>query len=77
MDPISLLMVGVIYGCSHGVFGNSCDEDAKCWQWQNMVACHERYFGNIHTAAYLAAVKAGHNITPRVYVPAVYVGTHR
>lgn len=61
MDPVSALMVVIIYACSQHALGNSCDEDAKCWQWQNMLACHERYFGDIHTPAYLHAVAVGHN----------------
>lgn len=64
IDPTSLLMVAVIYGCSHHAFGNRCDEDARCWSWLQMLECRERFFGDIHTDAYKRALAEGHNIKP-------------
>jgi hypothetical protein len=55
--------------CSHGVFGNTCDEDVWCINWTKMYECHERYFGDIHTPKYLQAIKDGHNIKPRTKHP--------
>lgn len=66
IDPTSALMMLVIVGCSHHAFGADCDEDAKCWQWLNMPACHERFFGDIHTPAYRKALADGHNVKSRI-----------
>ena len=74
MDPISIAMAGIIIGCSHHAFGNSCDEDAECWSWLKMYECHEQYFGDIHTPAYMAALRNGKNINARQAQPIREVG---
>ena len=64
-DPSSLVMAGIIYACAQHMLGNTCDEDAACWQWTRMYGCHERYFGEIRTPAYRRALADGHNPKPR------------
>jgi len=66
----------LIFACSHHAFGNTCDEDAKCWSATQWLACREIYFGDIHTPEYLAALRSGHNIHRRTTDAAARTARH-
>lgn len=61
MDPFMFVIPFFVQACTHGVFGNACDAETRCLQFQNMIQCHEQYFGDIHTPAYMQALREGHN----------------
>ena len=72
----SVVAFAIIFACSHH-YVDGCDEDAKCWSFTNMLACHERYFGDIHTPEYLEAIRSGHNINRRTPYAAARATRHR
>jgi hypothetical protein len=66
MDPIGIIFGIVAFGIAH-VPGMPTDTryEASCWDTLSWYHCHQQNFGNIHTDAYKAAIRAGHNIKVR------------
>lgn len=63
LDPFGIAKTVFVFGCMHGLPG--CDREAHCLNWWDMPACHEEYFGDIHTPAYREALRRGHNVRRR------------
>jgi len=62
LEPVSLLFGVVTMGLAHFSHDAEIRYDAGCWGTLSWVHCHQENFGSIHTDAYRAALKSGHNI---------------
>lgn len=61
-DPFMVVLKVLVVTCSAHMWGNTCDEDAKCMDGVgNMIACYIKYQSPIQTPVYKEALRRGHN----------------
>lgn len=61
MDPASIFFGLVTLGLAH--FGTDTETryEAGCWSMMAWYRCHQENFADVHTPAYMAAIKSGHD----------------
>jgi len=62
MEPISTLFGILTFLGAHFASDTSVRYEMNCWGTFSWYHCHQENFGNLHTDAYRAALKSGHNI---------------
>ena len=69
MNPLfSIASLALTFGCSHGVFGNTCDADIECMDWLKMPGCYWEHNAPIHTPEYLEAIHLGRNVRGKIKI---------